>query len=304
GQSTANGESLPMGEVHFPYPHDTDPDIFREALSYSEAVTGLTASLIEKDYYCSLILQYFFDGDTPLVFKGGTCLSKVYANFYRLSEDLDLVIPVTVDIPRNKRRSAAEPIKGAFNDLPAVIPGIAVSRAFRAHNESRQYIGYLEYPSAVMDKQERVKIEIGIREPLLRPPVTAETSTIVVNPFNGQPLLPIFTVRAMEVKEAYAEKVRAALTRKEPAIRDLFDLFHAVREMRLDLDDHDFLLMVKKKLNVPGNTPVDISLEYKRELDRQLEGQLRPVLRPADFDSFKIDEAFELISRVAEIVSG
>jgi hypothetical protein len=105
------------------------------------------------------------------------------------------------------------------------------------------------------------------------------------------------------MKEAYAEKVRAALTRKEPAIRDLFDLFFAVRKMNFDIDDHDFLIMVKQKLDVPGNTPVDISLEYKRELDRQLEGQLRPVLRPVDFDSFDSDEAFELICRIAEAIT-
>jgi len=293
-----------MDEVNFPYPHDTDPDIFREALAYSESVTGFTATLIEKDYYCSLILRYFFDGDTPLVFKGGTCLSKVYADFYRLSEDLDLVIPVAVDTPRNQRRSEMDPIKGIFSELPAVIPRIAVSKAFRGHNESRQYIGYLEYPSVVMDKQERLKIEIGIREPLLLSSVTGKTRTIVVNPFSGRPFLPVFTVQAIDMKEAYAEKVRAALTRREPAIRDLFDLFYAVRKMKLDIDDHDFLIMVKKKLDVPGNTPVDISLEYKRELDRQLEGQLRPVLRPADFDSFNLDEAFALISRISDAVSG
>ena len=293
-----------MDEVNFPYPHDADPDIFREALSYSEAVTGFTASLIEKDYYCSLILHHVFDRDTPLVFKGGTCLSKVYADFYRLSEDLDLVIPVAVDTPRNQRRSEMNPIKGIFDELPEAIPGIAVSQAFRGHNESRQYIGYLEYDSNVMDKHERIKIEIGIREPLLLPSLTGETRTIVVNPFSGRPLLPAFTVQAMGMKEAYAEKVRATLSRKEPAIRDLFDLFHAVRKMKLDLDDHDFLIMVKQKLNVPGNTPIDISLEYKRELNRQLEGQLRPVLRPADFDSFNMNEAFELIGRIAEAVSG
>jgi predicted nucleotidyltransferase component of viral defense system len=293
-----------MTELDLPYPHDTDPDIFREALSYSEAVTGFTASLIEKDYYCSLILQYFFHGDTPLVFKGGTCLSKVYADFYRLSEDLDLVIPVAPDAPRNQRRSGMVPIKAIYDELPAVIPGIAISKAFRGCNESRQYIGYLEYPSAVMEMQERVKIEIGIREPLIHTSVTRETRTLAVNPFSGRSLLPIFTIRAMEMQEAYAEKARAALTRKEPAIRDLFDLFHAVRKMKLELDDHDFLIMVKKKLDVPGNTLVDISLDYKRELDRQLEGQLRPVLRPADFDGFNIDEAFDLIVKMAEAVSG
>ena len=108
----------------------------------------------------------------------------------------------------------------------------------------------------------------------------------------------------MEMKEVYAEKVRAVLTRRKPANRDLFDLFHAVRTMKLDLEAPDFLIMVKKKLNVPDNNPVDISLEYKQELGRQLEGQLRPVLRPADFDSFNMDEAFALISRIAAAVSG
>ncbi len=210
-------------------------------------------------------------------------------------------------ISGNQIRSEMDPIKEIYNQLPAVIPGIAISKAFSGHNESRQYIGYLEYPSAVMEKQEKVKIEIGIREPLLRTSVTVETRTIAVNPFSGRSLLLIFTVHAMEMQEAYAEKVRAALTRKEPAIRDLFDLFHAVRKMKLDLDDHDFLIMVKKKLDVPGNTPVDISLEYKRGLDRgldrQLEGQLRPVLRPADFDSFNIHEAFDLICRIADSLS-
>jgi predicted nucleotidyltransferase component of viral defense system len=291
-----------MDEIRFPYPHDTDTDIFREALSYSEGVTGFSASLIEKDYYCSLILHHVFHSDTPLVFKGGTCLSKVYADFYRLSEDLDLVIPVSVGTPRNQRRSKMDPIKGIFNELSALIPGIAVSHAFRGHNESRQYIGYLQYPSAVMDRQERIKIEIGIREPIILSSVTSETRTIVVNPFSGRPLLPVFTVQAMNMKEAYAEKVRAALTRKEPAIRDLFDLFYAVHKMKLDLDAPDFLIMVRKKLDVPGNNPVEISLQYKRELDRQTEGQLRPVLRPADFDSFNMDEAFGLLVRIAEAV--
>ena len=292
-----------MDEARFPYPHDTDPDIFRESLSYSEGVTGFTASLIEKDYYCSLILHYIFNRETPLVFKGGTCLSKVYADFYRLSEDLDLIIPVSVDTPRNQRRSKMNPMKRVFDELPAVIPGIAVSKPFRGHNESRQYIGYFEYPSTVMDKQERVKIEIGIREPLILPLVADEARTIIVNPFSSRPFLPVFTVQAMDIKEAYAEKVRAALTRTKPAVRDLFDLFYAVHKMGMDLDAPDFLSMVKKKIGVPGNTPARISSEYKREIKRQLEGQLRPVLRPADFDGFNINEAFELIVSIAEAAS-
>jgi predicted nucleotidyltransferase component of viral defense system len=59
--------------------HD-DPQRFREALTLTEAQSGFNARLIEKDYYCSLILRdlaaLFAQG---LVFKGGTCLSKVHA---------------------------------------------------------------------------------------------------------------------------------------------------------------------------------------------------------------------------------
>lgn len=291
-----------MAEMKFPYPHDTDQDIFREALAYSEATTGFTAILIEKDYYCSLVLQYFFRDDTSLVFKGGTCLGKVYADFYRLSEDLDLIIPVTADTSRSKRHIEMKKIKRIFDGLPTVVPGVAIAEAFRGHNESRQYIAYLEYRSAVIEKQERIKLEVGIREPLLRPSVPNAASTIAVNPFSGRSLLPSFTVRAMAVREAYAEKVRAALTRKEPAIRDFFDLIYAARRMHLDFHDSDFINMVRTKLAVPGNSHVDVSAERKRELDRQLESQLKPVLRPSDYLEFSLDEAFELACSIADVV--
>ncbi|MGD9179983.1 MAG: nucleotidyl transferase AbiEii/AbiGii toxin family protein [Desulfobacterales bacterium] len=292
-----------MAEEHFAYLHSTDPDIFHEALAHSEADKGFTATLIEKDYYCSLVLKYLFSKDTSLVFKGGTCLSKVHADFYRLSEDLDFIIPVAADITRPQRRAAIEPVKTIFEKLPEVVPGMTISEAFRGHNESRQYIGYLEYPSVIMEKMEIIQVEVGLRESLLRPPEPSIASTIVLNPFSGQPVLPAFTVNAMALIETYAEKVRAALTRRGPAIRDFFDLFYAGRAIGLNFLNPEFLNIVKIKIEVPGNDPIDVSYERRQELDRQLEGQLKPVLRPWDFDNFKLDEAFELVLKIAEALS-
>ena len=34
-----------------------DPDLFREAVNYTAACTGFVARLIEKDYFCSIVLQ-------------------------------------------------------------------------------------------------------------------------------------------------------------------------------------------------------------------------------------------------------
>lgn len=291
-----------MSKITVSYPHDTDREIFREALAYSEATTGFPAILIEKDYYCSLILKHFFDGDTSLVFKGGTCLGKVYAGFYRLSEDLDLVIPVISDISRDRRRTEIEPVKEQFSKLPTEIPGIVIREALKGHNESRQYVGYLEYSSTVIDKRERVKFEIGIREPLLKPSIPQMAHTIVVNPFSGQTFFPGFTLHAMDRDEAYAEKMRAALTRKDPAIRDFFDIFYAVHNLGIDLSDSGFLSIVQAKLAVAGNFPINVSDDRKSQLVRQLDGELRPVLRPADFDMFNLNEAFDMVRRIAELL--
>lgn len=292
-----------MGVSNFPYPHDSDPDIFREAVSYSEAITGFTATLIEKDYYCSVVLQHLFSYDTPLVFRGGTCLSKVHADFYRLSEDLNLVLPATIDALRSQRRAKMEPVKRIFNELPTVIPTMSISEPFKGHNNSRQYIGSVEYQSSSMDKLEKIKIEVGIREPLLTPPVSSKANTILLNPFANRPLVPTFTVNAMAMKEAYTEKLRAALTRREPAIRDFFDLFYAVHKMGLDFHDHELLGMLEEKLNVPGNDPIDVSTERKGEVKKQMVGQLKPVLRPKDYDMFRLDETFELARTIAQTVS-
>lgn len=292
-----------MAKAHFLYPHVADQDIFRESLAYSEAEKGFTSTLIEKDYYCSLVLQYFFKDETPLVFKGGTCLSKVHADFYRLSEDLDFIIPVAADTTRAQRRAGIEPVKRLFKKLPGAIPGVTITEPFRGHNESRQYIGCLQYPSAIVEKMEKIRIEVGLREALFIPSESKMAKPIAVNPFSGQPLLHDITVRAMALQEAYAEKARAALTRKEPAIRDFFDLFYAGRIIKLNFLDPDFLELVKAKINVPGNDPIDVSSGRRQELDQQLEGRLRPVLRHKDYDRFNLEEAFELACKIAGALS-
>jgi hypothetical protein len=80
-------------------------------------------------------------------------------------------------------------------------------------------------------------------------------------------------------------------------------VFHAIRKRGLNTQDPDFLSMVKAKIDVPGNEPIDLSEERKQELNRQLEGQLKPVLRPSDFDGFNLNEAFELVRNITEALS-
>ncbi|MBI4210298.1 MAG: nucleotidyl transferase AbiEii/AbiGii toxin family protein [Candidatus Diapherotrites archaeon] len=54
-------------------------------------------AFMEKDYAITWALKAIYsnkDLSNMLIFKGGTCLSKIYGENYRLSEDLDFSTPV------------------------------------------------------------------------------------------------------------------------------------------------------------------------------------------------------------------
>ena len=90
---------------------------FTEAVKETARQSGFSESLIEKDYYCSLILKEIFQSKScNLVFKGGTLLNKVHAGFYRLSEDLDFSIDVKPEFFRKKRRALAHIAKKCVED--------------------------------------------------------------------------------------------------------------------------------------------------------------------------------------------
>jgi len=57
--------------------------------------------------------------------------------------------------------------------------------------------------------------------------------------------------------------------------------------------------MVRRKLAVPGNEPVDISPDRLALLRQQLDSQLIPVLRMDDFVAFDLDQTFRIVSDVA-----
>ena len=82
-------------------------------------------------------------------------------------------------------------------------------------------------------------------------------------------------------------------------VRDFFDLLHAVREEGLSPHNPNFLQMVKSKIEVPGNDPINVSAARKYDLQSQLEVQLKQVLRPKDYMRFSLDEAFKLTYDIA-----
>lgn len=280
-----------------------DAELFREAVNLTAAETAFAARLIEKDYFCSVLLEHLSAmTEGELVFKGGTCLAKVHAGFYRLSEDLDFVVPMAVDAPRAERSSRAAGFKATLAALPRAQPCFRIVEPLQGANESTQYIGSVSYLS-VLDRQEgAISIEISLREPLLTPAVTGAAQTILLDPITRSSLVPAVSVSCISKSEAIAEKFRAALTRRDAAIRDFYDLDYAVRKHDARTEDLELIRLVKQKLAVPGNEPVNMGPDRLAELRRQLDTRLKPVLRERDFSEFDLDCAYEMVGEMAKAV--
>jgi predicted nucleotidyltransferase component of viral defense system len=133
-----------------------DRQEFLKVLERTSAQTGSPLRILEKDYYITIVLSRINELSKDLVFKGGTCLSKIfyyyYHYYYRLSEDLDFTLKLSADnATRTTRRNAIKPIKESIEPFLKNF-GMSVEGLDKAgHRESTQYIYYLDYDSVVED---------------------------------------------------------------------------------------------------------------------------------------------------------
>ncbi|MCK9401509.1 MAG: nucleotidyl transferase AbiEii/AbiGii toxin family protein [Bacteroidales bacterium] len=249
-------------------------------------------AIVEKDYYLTVILNSIassLSGD--IAFKGGTLLNKIHLNYHRLSEDLDFSYCGEMDLTARSDRSAAiAPIKEKM-------PGFLTSLGLRSDkprgegfNNSKQYVFNVLYPSVITGGEGNIKIEVSLRQKPYDRPVMNVIRHFYKDPFTGQNLIPEHKILSLSLNEAVAEKLKAAITRKDPAIRDYYDLWH-IAEAKFDFRNEHFMEIFKNKLadeGYQGDFKDKFGLsEVKLDLlTRQIETDLIPVIR--------IDEVFDL----------
>jgi predicted nucleotidyltransferase component of viral defense system len=95
-----------------PFPHENAAR-FEGLIGFTSGAEGFRPDLVEKDYFCSLVLERLCTLSDRIVFKGGTCLGKIYLDFFRLSEDLDFCIPLPYRSARGSSRYMGQGRTGA-----------------------------------------------------------------------------------------------------------------------------------------------------------------------------------------------
>ena len=207
----------------------------KEELGRLSIETKFSPKLLEKDYHLTRILHKISGkGIGNLIFKGGTCLNKCYLGFYRLSEDLDFVYN------QNVADQTKGQIKKILNKLRRELIETLNELGLSTNNElgkgwkmltsdqDPKIVGLeitANYNSLIDDSLQAIKLEISFRNKLIKSPVMKTIHHEFMDGL-GQPILKKdVEIQVIDLSENFAEKLRALLTRKNIAIRDIYDIY-------------------------------------------------------------------------------
>ncbi|WP_418745683.1 nucleotidyl transferase AbiEii/AbiGii toxin family protein [Frisingicoccus sp.] len=85
------------------YLHKENKELFRDVILLTSQKLEVSEDIVEKDYYVTLILKKLSQIDYPIVFKGGTSLSKAFNVIDRFSEDIDITFSEHLGEARRKK---------------------------------------------------------------------------------------------------------------------------------------------------------------------------------------------------------
>lgn len=283
-----------------------DKNEFLNILERTAAQTGFSLNLLEKDYYITILLSDINSLTDDLVFKGGTCLNKIYYSYYRLSEDLDFSMKLPEgEVTKGMRRKVVKPVKDKIQ-LFVKKYGLHIDDVIQSgRNESKQYVFYVDYDSVVLEKKQTIKLEIGLRFKPLLPVSKKKIAHTFLHPFTKDPLFESGVINCLSLEELIAEKMRAAATRLRIAPRDFYDISYLLKA-GFDFTDKKFINLFKKKLE-EDNFDTDLK-KYKINLGRtdkeiqdmisRIEAELYDVLTLSERKTFDIKKTLHGLNEV------
>ncbi|MBI2675733.1 MAG: nucleotidyl transferase AbiEii/AbiGii toxin family protein [Candidatus Aenigmarchaeota archaeon] len=229
----------------------------REFIAFLKGKTSLKSEeLLEKDFYMSMLLHGI--GWRGYAFKGGTCLSKVYLNYHRISGDIDFTF-VNQEIFGNKTANQIKKIcSEKINLFGKTLEEFSAEYGFdfKLQKGSRRYVEHgsnnklatfkIWYRSVFTGAESFIKIQITFLE-VIKYPITektmlpladtdtfSETERVYFSDYVG--LYKQQKCLAYDLREIASEKIRALLTRRGIKTRDIVDLYFTVEMHKISLD--------------------------------------------------------------------
>ncbi len=181
-------------------------------------------AFMEKDYALTWVLKAVFTNpflSKVLLFKGGTCLSKIFAQNYRLSEDLDFTLR------KNKMITADKIISELTKEFKEIKenggPELKTKNTKVLENEG--FIRIKIQYKAVLEQTGTLKFEVSKNEKVI---YAAYRTTLRETRYSD---IEAFEVNCYAIQEIAVEKLRALFQRGKS--RDYYDLWKIMTDKEL-----------------------------------------------------------------------
>lgn len=242
------------------YLHENKEE-FITAINLSSEKFGILPSVVEKDYYVTLILRKLSEKTDYIVFKGGTSLSKCYKVIKRFSEDIDITIDTKLSQGQMKKIKSA--IKKIADELRLSIPNIDDTRSRRSYN---RYI--LEYQSVVNEPDEAIRTAVLMETSFAE--ISFPTVSLHVHSYIGDMMkdeapeelinfcLDTFEMKVQGIERTLADKVFAICDyylqdRVKRHSRHIYDIY---KLLPLVPQNEEFKALVKEVRNIRSLTNI------------------------------------------------
>jgi len=242
---------------------------------------GVRATQIQKDYIISWVLWGISQSEflnENLVFKGGTCLKKIYFSDYRFSEDMDFTL-IDDTINDDEIIKNIEILFEAVFDASR-IPLTIENGSFGVHKDSGSIKFKIEYKGS--HGSDTLKVDITRGENLLYP----TDSMSVFNTYSDLKEEAKIIIKAYSLEEVLIEKLTALMGRTIP--RDLYDFHYLTEEFKMQLEDVYIEFMIKAKHK--GHTPKGFLDKVSRKENiflRDWEDSLAKQMKKGELSDFK-----------------
>ncbi|WP_248624090.1 nucleotidyl transferase AbiEii/AbiGii toxin family protein [Enterococcus cecorum] len=132
-----------------------NPEVFEELILATASELRIPTSVVEKDYFVTIVLKLLTSRMENIVFKGGTSLTKGYQLLERFSEDIDLTFDANIGKPsESTKKKLKQIIIGTFEELNFPVSNISEIKSRRNYNCYRA-----EYPT-IYPKLDYIKSEV------------------------------------------------------------------------------------------------------------------------------------------------
>ena len=264
------------------YLHKENKELFRDAVLLASQKLEVSEDIVEKDYYVTMILKKLSAIEYPIVFKGGTSLSKAFQIIDRFSEDIDITFTEHLGEARRKKLK--------YNILKPIADDLGVEiRNFESIESDKNLNHYDFYYNSVSDNSNFsglspfVKLETALMSYSF-PTERRQISNYIYDTLkNEEPelikkynLIP-FEMSVQCLNRTLADKIFAVCDyylqgKAQRNSRHLYDIFKLLNYVEIDEEFVELMMKVREhrktvgeKIAPAANENVDI-LQLAREI--------------------------------------